>query len=361
MADGPNLRLAQRKSKTIRSSNHFMGCEMNRRIGCGTGGLLVMKLERAWMFAAACSLFAVQFMGCGTDPNPTTGSSSSSGSSGEAGAGGTGGTSTSSSSSSGTPPECTAATDCKNNGVADFCGEPECSNGKCGRKGLQAPGTPLPSQLYGDCLEKQCDATFNIVDVNKDNDVYNDVKECTTDVCTNGVLSHDLVAQGTLCNKPDGSSGVCDGAGSCFSCLDGVQGCTGNFTCQMNKCVKTTCTNNMKDPGEGDTDCGVGCLPCADGKTCTQAAQCASGSCMAGTCAAPACPDGLQNGKETDVDCGGGDCSKCATDQLCTVATDCQNGVCKDGFCLAPTCTDAVQNGDEAGIDCGGTCPTPCP
>ncbi|HAA19410.1 MAG TPA: hypothetical protein DCP28_11800, partial [Cytophagales bacterium] len=26
-----------------------------------------------------------------------------------------------------------------------------------------------------------------------------------------------------------------------------------------------------------------------------------------------------------------------------------------------PTCTDGVQNGDETGVDCGGSCGTPCP
>ena len=45
----------------------------------------------------------------------------------------------------------------------------------------------------------------------------------------------------------------------------------------------------------------------------------------------PTCSDGVQNGNETGVDCGGPDC-----------------GVC-------PTCDDGIQNGDEEGVDCGGT------
>jgi hypothetical protein len=48
------------------------------------------------------------------------------------------------------------------------------------------------------------------------------------------------------------------------------------------------------------------------------------------------CTDGIQNGTETGVDCGGS-CPACA----------------------GPTCTDGVRNGTETGIDCGGTCP-PC-
>ena len=47
------------------------------------------------------------------------------------------------------------------------------------------------------------------------------------------------------------------------------------------------------------------------------------------------CTDGIQNGDETGVDCGGSNCSAC------------------------PTCTDGIQNGNETGVDCGGNC-APC-
>ena len=54
---------------------------------------------------------------------------------------------------------------------------------------------------------------------------------------------------------------------------------------------------------------------------------------------APTCTDGVQNGNETGVDCGGPDCTPCMT---------------------APTCTDGIQNGNETGIDCGGPDCAPC-
>ena len=50
----------------------------------------------------------------------------------------------------------------------------------------------------------------------------------------------------------------------------------------------------------------------------------------------PTCTDGVQNGEETGVDCGGPDCPPC------------------------PTCTDGVQNGEETGVDCGGPDCPPC-
>jgi len=51
----------------------------------------------------------------------------------------------------------------------------------------------------------------------------------------------------------------------------------------------------------------------------------------------PSCTDGIQNGDEAGIDCGGSFCNPC------------------------PSCTDGIQNGDETGVDCGGiNCPS-CP
>lgn len=50
----------------------------------------------------------------------------------------------------------------------------------------------------------------------------------------------------------------------------------------------------------------------------------------------PTCTDGIQNGDEEGVDCGGSECAPCIT------------------------CTDGIQNGDETGIDCGGSSCPPC-
>ena len=77
-------------------------------------------------------------------------------------------------------------------------------------------------------------------------------------------------------------------------------------------------------------------------------------------CNAPGCGDGhAQNGAETDIDCGGGTCIGCDPGETCGVGTDCLSGVCMAGVCVAPTCTDGVANGSETGVDCGG--PSGCP
>ena len=135
--------------------------------------------------------------------------------------------------------------------------------------------------------------------------------------------------------------------------------------CQMPACNAGVCglepvTDFEQCDQGGGQFCFTGtCVQCIEG------ADCSSGICMANVCVAPACDDGLQNGDETDLDCGGGTCTPCADTLGCQVGEDCQSGVCCDagaciGTCSAPSCTDGVQNGTEQGIDCGGTCPMMC-
>jgi hypothetical protein len=98
------------------------------------------------------------------------------------------------------------------------------------------------------------------------------------------------------------------------------------------------------------------------GEPCNAQADCAPGLiCAYGHCAPTAtCNDGMQNGDETDVDCGGYVCSSCLPGQRCVHSTDCTAGVCSNGICQAPTCYDGVKNGNETDLDCGGAC-APCP
>jgi hypothetical protein len=219
----------------------------------------------------------------------------------------------------------------------------------------------------------------------------------------------------TAGTDPDNDCGadVCNGAGSC-RCADGVQ-------------------NGV----ESDIDCGGGaCAPCGLGQACNAGSDCTSGNCPAtdgvccntpcgatceaclaaknggadGTCGPVAagtdpdnecgadvcngfgvcrCTDGLQNGVETDVDCGGGVCSTCGDGQICASGADCTSGncppddnVCCDTACdsLCESCLGASTGGTDGTCDfvpidtdpdgeCGasetcngaGTCYDPCP
>ncbi len=75
----------------------------------------------------------------------------------------------------------------------------------------------------------------------------------------------------------------------------------------------SSCTDGVKNGTETGVDCGGSCPACAPAASCT---------------------DGVKNGTETGVDCGGS-CPACAP---------------------AASCTDGVKNGTETGVDCGGSC-----
>jgi hypothetical protein len=55
-----------------------------------------------------------------------------------------------------------------------------------------------------------------------------------------------------------------------------------------------------------------------------------------GTPPVPTCADGVKNGGETDVDCGGPACSDCSTGRTCSVNADCASNICTGGVCQAP-------------------------
>ncbi|MFO0601159.1 MAG: hypothetical protein U0228_37970 [Myxococcaceae bacterium] len=119
-----------------------------------------------------------------------------------------------------------------------------------------------------------------------------------------------------------------------------------------------TCSDQARNGGESDVDCGGACTPCEAGKACLEPGDCASGRCLGHVCVTGSCRDGERNGAETDVDCGGG-CAPCHPQQGCLVAADCDSKVCAGVTCAPPTCSDGVKNGPESDVDCGGPC-GPC-
>jgi hypothetical protein len=89
------------------------------------------------------------------------------------------------------------------------------------------------------------------------------------------------------------------------------------------------------------------------------ATPCASGRCGAAPAVIDACHDGVRDGAESDVDCGGGTCHACAGGLACAGGGDCQSGGCAAGACATPSCSDGLKNQFESDVDCGGPCP-PC-
>lgn len=139
--------------------------------------------------------------------------------------------------------------------------------------------------------------------------------DCLTRTCEGGVCGTSLVMANTPCDDDDGVA--CNGQGACVQCFM-------------------------------DSDCDQPAEKCAIAE---------------GQCVAAGCADGLLNGDETGVDCGGSTCLPCAVDQGCDAPTDCGSGFCDtDGSGLCKACASNQDCSGDAWCDPtmeGGSCVTP--
>ena len=182
-----------------------------------------------------------------------------------------------------------------------------------------------------------------------------DIEACLVDGCYDFTIN-DSYGDGICCSYGSGSYTVTsDGStlasGGAFGSSETTNICVGGGPAP-------TCNDGVQNGNETGVDCGG--PDCADCPTCNDGVQngnetgvdCGGSDCA--TC--PTCNDGVQNGNETGVDCGGPDCADCPT---------CNDGVqngneteidCGGSDCAAcPTCNDGIQNGNETGVDCGGS------
>ncbi len=76
----------------------------------------------------------------------------------------------------------------------------------------------------------------------------------------------------------------------------------------------------------------------------------------------PTCSDGVRNGQESDVDCGGPECPSCELTNDCELDEDCASGFCRQHVC-APALpqVECRRNADCAGGSCvDGRCAAAC-
>ncbi|MCR9251421.1 MAG: T9SS type A sorting domain-containing protein [bacterium] len=206
------------------------------------------------------------------------------------------------------------------------------------------------------------------------------------------ILSGVLVMLFSLSLKAQDCQGSCPSSHPLFLCgqcwVDDAQAQSGGCseTCSSNP--TPTCSDGIQNGNETGIDCGGSCPNSCDsggtdcsgsclqgynlfacGQCWVDAAQAQSGGCSE-TCSdpGPTCSDGIQNGDETGIDCGGSCPNSCQTEPTCSdgiqngdeTGIDC-GGSCPNSCQSGPTCTDGIQNGNETGIDCGGSCPNSCP
>ncbi|MEM9452906.1 MAG: hypothetical protein AAGF11_01920 [Myxococcota bacterium] len=186
--------------------------------------------------------------------------------------------------------------------------------------------------------------------------------DCESDQCGDGMTCEDPFdcADGEM----NGDETDLDCGGSCPPCDDG-QMCNEPGDCTSMLCdggvCGPSCSDGAMNGDETDVDCGGSCPPCDDGQMCNEDGDCQSQDCEGDICVDP-CSDGEMNGSETDVDCGGPDCDPCADGEDCLENDDCESMICnpKGPICSAPSCNDGVMNGDETDLDCGGPCGPTC-
>lgn len=131
--------------------------------------------------------------------------------------------------------ECLDASMCS--GTDDECQRRACTAGLCSALNT-SKGTPLKSQIPGDCKQKVCDGAGGVMQVVADDDKPNDNNACTEDVCTSGVAKNPPKPVGETC----GVDQTCDGKGGCIGCAIAPERCPPlNNTCGTRLCVNNVC------------------------------------------------------------------------------------------------------------------------
>ncbi|MCC6556406.1 MAG: DUF4215 domain-containing protein [Polyangiaceae bacterium] len=316
---------------------------------------------RALRLAAAALLLGLGGAGCefvtavdrAQIPDTTT-TTSGGGGQGGGGQGGQGGGQGGNQGGGGAAPiPCDNPSDCP--GTDSECQTRTCEGNECGVH-YAPPNKPTSNQTDSDCKRNVCDGQGNIISVHDDLDVLVDGDPCSSDLCDAGTPVNAPAPATTPCDV--GGGHFCDGGGACVECLVGGDCVSG--ICASDTCVAPTCGDGVQNGQETDLDCGgPACVKCADLLACGFGTDCLSGICHNGHCKVPACNDHVANGQETDVDCGGPACPDCATGEGCAVDEYCLGVLCS-GTVGLPTCTDLVKNGSETDVDCGGGACAPC-
>jgi plastocyanin len=216
------------------------------------------------------------------------------------------------------------------------------------------------------CRRAACiDGTCRVVD-DDDGVPEDDDNDCTEDSCNAGESRHLDEPPGAACAEDGGD--YCDGDGACVECT--LPSHCDSDVCQDGECRPAPCGNGELDTGETDVDCGGECGGCGPDQMCVDDDDCAGLDCTLEACVAN-CLDGVQNQGESDDDCGEVcPSTPCQDGDSCTTHADCDSAFCHpiSGQCETPSCSDGVENGTESQIDCGGTtngvvcpaCPVAC-
>ena len=186
---------------------------------------------------------------------------------------------------------------------------------------------------------------------------------CAVRACDDaGECTVDFVSR--ACSDNGGS--ICDGQGACVACVTAAD-CPDNLLCSaQNTCLPATCSDAIENGNESDIDCGGDCSPCTNGFECGAPSDCETNFCDGGKCG----PCGTNNNCATTEFCDliAGTClPKIDAGEMCTASASCVSGICADGVCCDSACSgdcvSCVLPGSEgvctpaaAGDDTDGDC-----
>lgn len=268
------------------------------------------------------------------------------------------------------------ATEIDNALRADGCPLPNtcCGDGKC--EGLET-NTNCPDECKKACAE----LGGNVCNVNQACsgnllDAQDTIDCCTTacvakagDTCSDcgqGIFNlcdrlecYSMLETCLFTNSLPAECSPCTQFGDCSAYKD-EQSCTDNHCnfpgCEWTgtACIRSgSCSDGLKNGQESDVDCGGVCpAKCSKDKECKAGADCASGLCMNSVCKNPTCSpnDGcVVNCVPHDSDCP--PVPNCLEDGNCVLGCPSQ-----DPDCLPESCSNGIKDGQESDVDCGGNC-----
>jgi hypothetical protein len=106
--------------------------------------------------------------------------------------------------------------------------------------------------------------------------------------------------------------------------------------CMRAECVNGGCSERIAERAACSANGGNVCNAQGQCVGCIENGDCPSGACLDSMCV---CDDGIKNGDETGIDCGGSRCGPCSAGTTCAENSDCIGGTCTTDIC--DMCGDA--------------------